>query len=596
MASIEIGQGVRYLIETKSLSLDAAVVALNEGRFVGLQEPGLPPQYFDHGVWVSLTVDNQDSKSWTVASVYNALDRFDVFVREPNGGFKRVDVLESRVPAFELKEGFREYLIRQASLSSMGVRFLADKSDAFRDKEQRTLILIAMMLGILFALTLYKMFLWLSLGDRLYLFYVFYVSTNTFSALMIVNFPIGTLHFLGPDTLYYLPYFRFIFPLTAFLFAYDMLTGTTGNNSWFGKALLGYCGLLLITPLLYAVSPWQSFVRASLDGLFLLGLVLLILLSAMRTYQGSRSAFYYLVSQISFFGFAFLYLVTLQGGIVFNEWTQLFIMIGLCTQLIMMAFALAARIKEIDHLRRAAEIEASVRRKTAEELRHLFRIISHDINNALSLVSGAAFAAQRRDPENFLLGKILKGAGIIESIISGVKDYELHLDRNETVDLESVSLQKVAEEIRFLFAERAKEKGVELDISGGPNICVKAVESTLVNEVLGNFVSNAIKFTDPGSSIQLSWQETASRAVITIKDTGIGIPEELLQNLNENQKLSSTIGTNGEKGTGFGLQIALRSIQSFLGRYDFQSRPKDQYGDDSGTEITVYLQKAELPV
>jgi signal transduction histidine kinase len=93
--------------------------------------------------------------------------------------------------------------------------------------------------------------------------------------------------------------------------------------------------------------------------------------------------------------------------------------------------------------------------------------------------------------------------------------------------------------------------------------------------VIRNLLSNAIKFTPPKGSIYISSKKQKSEVVISIRDSGIGIPDSIRSKLMETQLHVSTDGTSGEKGSGLGLKIChdilqtnggWMSIESELGR------------------------------
>ena len=132
---------------------------------------------------------------------------------------------------------------------------------------------------------------------------------------------------------------------------------------------------------------------------------------------------------------------------------------------------------------------------------------------------------------------------------------------------------------------------MRFNVANNPDIKVKAIKSTLVNQVLGNFVSNAIKYTHPGKQVNVSWTETASRAVISVRDHGIGRPKDRTPTLGRRPNSArSTLGTAGEIGQGFGIQIAEKTLNGFLGRYEII----DHTEKDAGTEVKIYLQKSNL--
>jgi len=72
---------------------------------------------------------------------------------------------------------------------------------------------------------------------------------------------------------------------------------------------------------------------------------------------------------------------------------------------------------------------------------------------------------------------------------------------------------------------------------------------------LGNIINNAIKFTNIDGNIEFSTKTIGEFIEINIKDNGVGMDQEVVDNLFSLEENSSTTGTNNEKGTGLGLLI-----------------------------------------
>jgi signal transduction histidine kinase len=80
--------------------------------------------------------------------------------------------------------------------------------------------------------------------------------------------------------------------------------------------------------------------------------------------------------------------------------------------------------------------------------------------------------------------------------------------------------------------------------------------------VIRNLLSNAIKFTPPKGSIYISSKKQKTEVVISVRDSGIGIPDSIRSKLLEAKSHVSTDGTSGEKGSGLGLKICNEIIQT----------------------------------
>lgn len=114
------------------------------------------------------------------------------------------------------------------------------------------------------------------------------------------------------------------------------------------------------------------------------------------------------------------------------------------------------------------------------------------------------------------------------------------------------NVQEVIDDKIKLYKPRAKNKNITLKNQTKPNVVY--ADRDMFEIVFQNLLANALKFSDSGASITISTQEKADTCIITVADTGIGIPKKNLNKLFKSTNLS-TRGTNNEKGTGLGLSI-----------------------------------------
>jgi signal transduction histidine kinase len=119
-----------------------------------------------------------------------------------------------------------------------------------------------------------------------------------------------------------------------------------------------------------------------------------------------------------------------------------------------------------------------------------------------------------------------------------------------------------------------------------------AEKSSLTYQVLNNLVSNAIKFSDPGSMIKLTISEENNSIFVQIKDAGVGIPADLLGSIFDPKKQTTRDGTQGEKGTGFGMPIVRSYIERFGAHIQVESKTKQESSQDHGTTVTLKFEKA----
>lgn len=125
----------------------------------------------------------------------------------------------------------------------------------------------------------------------------------------------------------------------------------------------------------------------------------------------------------------------------------------------------------------------------------------------------------------------------------------------------------IAEEIEptlLLLKNTAQNKEIAVESFIKPRAHIMA-DKNMLNTIVRNLVSNAIKFTNPGGKISLFSNELNDAIVFTVKDDGIGMSQEKLEMLFKPVKNISTLGTANERGTGIGLLLCKEMIEKHNG-------------------------------
>jgi len=133
---------------------------------------------------------------------------------------------------------------------------------------------------------------------------------------------------------------------------------------------------------------------------------------------------------------------------------------------------------------------------------------------------------------------------------------------------------------------REKRLKVEVFISEEHNI---EADRDQLYVVIRNLLSNAIKFTPEKGSVYISSKKQKGEVVVSIRDTGIGIPETVISKLLDSQAYVTTNGTNGEKGSGLGLNICNEIVHANHGWMKIESVPGE------GSTIFMGIKSARKP-
>ena len=117
----------------------------------------------------------------------------------------------------------------------------------------------------------------------------------------------------------------------------------------------------------------------------------------------------------------------------------------------------------------------------------------------------------------------------------------------------------------------AQKKNIILHNDASPDLTVY-VDLNMMTSVLQNLTSNAIKFTKNGGHVYLSAHKIGNEIKIAVRDTGVGMPEEQIQEFFMRQQPKSIKGTDGEKGTGLGLLLCRQFVEKNNGRVVIDSK------------------------
>jgi two-component system cell cycle sensor histidine kinase PleC len=156
------------------------------------------------------------------------------------------------------------------------------------------------------------------------------------------------------------------------------------------------------------------------------------------------------------------------------------------------------------------------------------------------------------------------------------------------LNVSELDLDEIARSAARLVNERARQKAVDLTLSLGEVPKILADERA-IRQILLNLLSNAVKFTSAGGFVELATALTvAGEVVITVRDSGIGIPAEDIKGVLDDFGRGRNAHLSGEAGTGLGLSIVRNLVALHGGRFDLSSRLGE------GTAATVFLPPARV--
>lgn len=231
--------------------------------------------------------------------------------------------------------------------------------------------------------------------------------------------------------------------------------------------------------------------------------------------------------------------------------------------------------------------------KQRMESSHLLHVISHDIRSPLQLIQSYTYLLKEEKGEKKLayLATIDKSVQRISDLLGQVRDYENLINSKKQISLEPIDLRAVVEETLETKHMHFADKGIQVSVDfEAPTFSVLAHRGTLSEQILCNILGNAFKFTAPQGQIKISAKKESEAVILTIRDNGIGIPKDLMENIFEFSDKKSRSGTLGEKGSGFGLPIAKLFLEQLDVPVELNSWTENSPSHTQGTEFKLTFQ------
>ena len=197
--------------------------------------------------------------------------------------------------------------------------------------------------------------------------------------------------------------------------------------------------------------------------------------------------------------------------------------------------------------------------------------MSHEIRTPMNgiMVMAELLAAGDMPQRQRRYAEVIAKSG--QSLIAVINDI-LDLSKIESgkLDLESVpvDLAELADDVTSLFGERARSKGVDLASFVAPDVPRRVDgDPVRLNQVIGNLINNALKFTESGSVLLTIERDPVDDATvrIAVSDTGIGIPEDKRDSIFGAFSQADQSTTRRFGGTGLGLAICKRLVAAMGG-------------------------------
>lgn len=561
------------------------------------------------------------SADWLLEMAYPPMDHVDLYLGDgdarPRLAWQTGDMLpfasrqiKQNNYVFDLNLNAHEtktVYLRVASHGSVQAPLNLWASHAYIEEQPSRLYILGMIYGVLAVMLIYNLFIYLSVRDTAYLYYILYI---TFFGLYQVSVNGAAIEYFWPDNPWWANTSTTFLIAAAILFASQftrkfLQTPTLGR--WLDVPLLVMmvCAAVIMA---LALSMDYGVALRLVTGLVLLFTPVVLLIGLAAWFKGRRVARYFIFGWSAFLIGGVINATMLLGHLPNNFWTMYASQIGSVIEVALLSLALADRINAM------REREAQIMAESKQGLETLNQQLA--VSNRLKDEFLATLTHELRTPMNGVIGSLeLMQMDVAESeielyrqtaadsaqnmmgIVNGILTLtELQAGRI-TVRNEPFSLRHVLFQLRSGFEPLARSKALALSVELDETLPDSLEgDGVKLRQCLECLLDNAIKFTKTGSiRIRVNGQRADAehvRLVIDVIDTGIGfsrLDEETLY-ANFFQVDGSTTREYG--GLGIGLAICRQLIELQGGRLSHQSEP----GNGSQFRLSLDVQIATQSV
>ena len=243
-----------------------------------------------------------------------------------------------------------------------------------------------------------------------------------------------------------------------------------------------------------------------------------------------------------------------------------------------------ARVREEATRReQKARLDAEAANRAKDEF---IAMISHELRTPLGaiLIWAQLLRAEELDASATAraVGMIERSTRTLAQLIDDLLDVSRIIAGKLTFEARPVDLRFVVEAALDAALPAAQSRGVTVERSIEPGVPPISGDAGRLQQVVGNLLANAIKFTPEGGLIEAALERSGGRARIRVRDTGSGISAEFLPFIFERFRQADTTSTRKQKGLGLGLAIARHIIEMHGGSIEAASK-----GEGEGSTFTV---------
>ena len=229
-------------------------------------------------------------------------------------------------------------------------------------------------------------------------------------------------------------------------------------------------------------------------------------------------------------------------------------------------------------LKAGIEREKALRLKELDQLKtRFFTNISHEFRTPLTLIKGPVEKEMEQTnskSSHKRMKMVMRNVNRLMYLIKQLLDLSALEAKQMKLRASETDLVAFAQGITMGFASWAERKNISLKIYSTVKQLNVCFDRDMMEKILNNLLSNAIKFTNDGGKVEVTIEKCdhTTSAQITLKDNGMGIPEEKLRNIFDRFYQVDASNTREHEGTGIGLALVKELVELHGGKIYVESR------------------------
>jgi signal transduction histidine kinase len=232
---------------------------------------------------------------------------------------------------------------------------------------------------------------------------------------------------------------------------------------------------------------------------------------------------------------------------------------------------------ELVNLQRELAIKNARLAELNEQKNQFLGIATHELRNPLAaIISGCRLIEHKEKTEKNIkdtIQEIHRKSYFMLHLVDNLLNVSRIESGKLVLDKTSTGIAEMLEQLVKRLQLDAKSKNIKLKLVQSSVLPCLDIDVYMIEQVLTNLISNAIKFSPKGSEARIVASIENGELLISVEDQGPGIPEEEMSQLFKPFTRTSIRPTNGEPSTGLGLSIAKKMIEAHQGRIWMENLP-----------------------